>query len=1529
MSTYIRGVSLSKKWLRVIFFALLAVVCATAITLAVVLSGRDNYVVTPETESKVEVLDSSAIISQTGWNDTLLSQLTKNVTSYGDNVALGNAGGQIVSSVVRLGGISWTVVYMQDGIVTLYANEAVATMPFGDNGYDSSAVRDYLINEFYPQFIEKIGYADIEKYIVPYGANEIYYQANGAQAIELSTLNGGEISDNDGVESDLIWLPSAYEVGGFANTDTSPKTRVNSFKVIEADGFTLNSGLWNTSNTIRLMTDTSWLRSSVNGEQAVLKDGVVKQANNGEYAVRPCINIAIPGLANIESADVEVDSANDTILATTATDYSDIFKEYATGTGTQADPYVFTDWRFLVLLSDAVMAGQDTTNMYFRMNGDIDMSSATVWAPIGREGYPFKGYFDGNGYTVSNLASAGSGLVGLFGYVENATITRVGVTNSSWYTTNSNVGGIAGHVTNSLISQCYSDCGVGGWEYVGGIVGRVNNSGSASDATKGVIDCYNLNGITGNDFVGGVAGAVSNSLIKNCYNTGATQAFGSNCGGITSSLISMQGTVQNSVFFNSTNNNIAGATEVASYDTLRDKNAIATTYPGWSFKNGNASGTWFMSNVVNDRLPMLYCFMHKVSVNLISNIPECSVSAGTTDAAVNSSLNIVAYATSTTNAHYMFEGWYHYDVDAAGNKIEGSEREFVLLEDENNGITKGALANNAYPFTYNLVLDDYYNLEAKFVRLYNFEVSAAFNGFTSSYAGGTTFSYSASTSALNSDLSAWTTGAKWYKEGTVMTITIQDDGQRQYSQLLVGNNNTPSNSVSGLGTGDEFYNLDTTAGNWVYNITITNTKEWNGTDVFYFRPVFNRVYNVTTSVAIPDGYSDTMPSSQVTFTNLSNASTSVSSAGGNDSTLYNSTLTLTISNLSELTGKLEFGSWILEFVDASAAAQSSQDLGASVGATNAEFALTKMQAVTDTTTGINVKANFTYAKKQVIIKEMYDGAENAAAGIVYLTTTGQGASFVPTADTTQLSSLDYNTTVYIYVLPSYANGFNYLSNNILGAAGINLSLNSTTGVWSGSFVANFAESSATYNVVYEQSSNFALNFNVTQNGGVASPGLFTLPNNASGLTLGASLSGYTVSVLDSEYNKYYLRTVTVSFSGSEQTYDILTFEPTTIYQGTQGPQTIFTANPGSTASATINTISDIYATAKVTPTNSNTTINVYIDFIAITRTITVNETIDGTITTSRSMYSIAATGVTNGKGGSNYILNDTITLTAGATGSDNIGFRVDSITMSPQLATANISGSAWGNSGTLTFTLTEDVTINIAYTQRPYAITIGDNLNSTSYGTTVPGLNVTETNTFNYTLTGGASTQYTAPFTGKFSNSLTITGYNTQIDLTIDTLERKVVLSRIVVLDSNNALLKEYDPASQFTYTLNDANDNIKIVFEYQLLQALNVTFNDELTGGNSAALVVLENDAGDRLVLIVPTGAEGVTVDCKVAEYRVTITVAIFVQTTITTTPPEAGSDVENSYEITIQDGEATSVAIAVAGIINGPDSVFASGSM
>ncbi|MBO5103171.1 MAG: hypothetical protein J6C13_03690, partial [Clostridia bacterium] len=150
------------------------------------------------------------------------------------------------------------------------------------------------------------------------------------------------------------------------------------------------------------------------------------------------------------------------------------------------------------------------------------MSAVTVWNPIGREGFPFSGTFDGQGYIISNLANSGTGLVGLFGYVSSATISNVAVVDSSWYTTTNNVGTIAGTAASSTIQICYSESGIAGGSNVGGLVG-------ASD-TSDISYCYNLSGVAGSVCVGGIVG-YNQGTIARVYNVGSVSAIQGNSAG--------------------------------------------------------------------------------------------------------------------------------------------------------------------------------------------------------------------------------------------------------------------------------------------------------------------------------------------------------------------------------------------------------------------------------------------------------------------------------------------------------------------------------------------------------------------------------------------------------------------------------------------------------------------------------------------------------------------------------------------------------------------------------------------------------------------------------------------------------------------------------------------------------------------------------------------------------------------------------------------------------------------------------------
>ena len=1531
MSTFIRGVNLSKKWLKTVLITVLALVCATAITLGILFSERKDYSVTPEPGNNVENLDSEALLTSAGWSD-LAYTLVNSVNSHGDNIALGNSGGVVSSPVVKLGGISWTVVYSQNGIVTLLANESVAELAFGGENYKESDVRDYLLNEFYPELLSAIGEQNASL-IVPYGDKSIYYQADGAQAVQISTLNNDDIVDNDGVVGDKVWLPSAYEVGGFANTDTSPKARVNSFKTIDQDGFEVNSGLWNTSNEMRLAVNNAWLRSNINNDQAIIQNGVIKSADEGQIlSVRPCINLALPQYSSNEVVSVsagEAVSSSSTLLV--APDYKGMFTDSlengggaAAGDGSSKSPFTVSNSRMLVLISDAVMAGQDLSGVYFRMTNDIDMSDVTVWDPIGRANFPFRGNFDGDGYVISNLATAGSGLVGLFGNIENAVVQRVGVIDSSWYTSNSNVGAIAGTAIKSLISQCFSNSGVSGYNNVGGLVGSLVSSTStfsvsADNATAGLVNSYNLSGVSGYGNVGGLVGSVSSSTIANCYNIGIAQAVSGATGGVAGAF---SGTAQNVVFYNNADDSVNGTTLVTSYDSLRSK----STYSGWTF----SKDVWFISNVANDRLPMLYIFLKNVDVNLLSSNSACSVSGGGTNLAINSSVTITATAAfSDSTGHYVFDGWYKYDIDSAGNKIENLDQNGNVIYDESDRVisasstTKSATTGGFnYTYTFNNI-DDYYNLEARFIRLYNFD--ALYNGFSEQYeASDFTMTYEVGSEPLNSNLDAWSTGNgdKWFREDSVVHVDLGSATNRIFTSLYYGTNKATPTTV--VPEGDQFIG---TASGGVYTITINNDyNTYASSDYYTLQPRFDRLYQITTSI---DPSTDTTtagvtPETSVTFTNASGSSATVTStATSTEYSRYNNTvLNASVKNTSALNGRLTFSQWSLRNGATVLAAQSNQTASPTF---NLSSVLTSNQPADDVVV-LSVVASFDRASKTVIINEYLDSALNDAPGKVVLSNSRitDTSTIAGMAQNLQVNA-QYGSTVYVYVLPDYTAGYGFSSTKIPG--GLTADGN---GVYCGSFAVTDTTASPTYKVVYETRDDYSLSFNVLLDGSAPTAGLITLTASpTSGLGINASLTGYTTQVTGANYQAYYMDNVVISVGGQPIT---LNYAPNNgAYVGTNQAQQIFRG-------LTTQTIAGIYTQMGVAAGLNNTAISVTVNYISVTQSVTIVQYLDKVQQSlDTSLYSITSGVLGGGSINGKYLRNDTITISINQRG---FGYRVDNITISGVTGfsdgpTYTPNNTTYNNSATASFVLSTDATVNVYYTSHPYTMTIYDNLNSdiTVSGVSIDSIDATGVANSYSASVNSSSVSPATPLNVKFNDTVVISGYNVSANTSVS--NQRVLLDEIYIVDQAGNVIIRYGVENSINFSLNNTylNESItglNVIFKYIKLQALNIQFtNDSGTqvGGESAVLVVLQNDEdpSDRIVLILGEG-DSATPEVQVGTYTMTMSVSIFIRTTVS---GDASDGSDNTYTVSIANGQSADVSIAISEIINGNGSVFGSGTI
>lgn len=156
------------------------------------------------------------------------------------------------------------------------------------------------------------------------------------------------------------------------------------------------------------------------------------------------------------------------------------------------------------------------------------------WNPIGGE-TPFKGIFDGNKHTVSDLYinSSGSNL-GLFGYVDGAEIKNVtvqGNVTGFYEEGNEQSGQYVGLVlgvgtTKSKLENCESRGSVTGCGYVGGIAGLV---------PRGTITlCINRATVTGSSqsgkYIGGIVGYGKG--LSFCANYADITAEGSSVGGL-------------------------------------------------------------------------------------------------------------------------------------------------------------------------------------------------------------------------------------------------------------------------------------------------------------------------------------------------------------------------------------------------------------------------------------------------------------------------------------------------------------------------------------------------------------------------------------------------------------------------------------------------------------------------------------------------------------------------------------------------------------------------------------------------------------------------------------------------------------------------------------------------------------------------------------------------------------------------------------------------------------------------------------
>jgi len=222
---------------------------------------------------------------------------------------------------------------------------------------------------------------------------------------------------------------------------------------------------------------------------------------------------------------------------------------YSGGSGTEVDPYqisTVSDW-------NSLMNTSADWNKRFILTTDISLQGVSLM-PVGSEGTPFTGVFDGNSHIIRNVSinRPTSDFVGLFGYVvydgqiRNLGIENVNITGTSYvgglagcnggtiigcyatgiviqYPTGNGSSGLVGY-NYGTITNCYAMCVVSGSHFVGGLVGY-------NDTDCIITACYATGEVIGGDYTGGLAG-YNDGNISACFWDVNTSGLTTSDGGV-------------------------------------------------------------------------------------------------------------------------------------------------------------------------------------------------------------------------------------------------------------------------------------------------------------------------------------------------------------------------------------------------------------------------------------------------------------------------------------------------------------------------------------------------------------------------------------------------------------------------------------------------------------------------------------------------------------------------------------------------------------------------------------------------------------------------------------------------------------------------------------------------------------------------------------------------------------------------------------------------------------------------------------
>ncbi len=346
--------------------------------------------------------------------------------------------------------------------------------------------------------------------------------------------------------------------------------------------------------------------------------------------------------------------------------------QYSGGDGTRQNPYkISTPDDLALIVKDAY------SSKYFVQTSDIDLtqyldtctSTAQMgWLPIGINGSPFKGFYDGANHKIKGLWIERPSMegTGLFGYTSDATIINVSI-------------------------EIPEGKAITGGKSVAAVCGFA--------AFGQIINCKVTGTIRGESNVGGIAGS-NWGTIQNCSVNATINASAGDCGGISGRA------ANNSwIVFCQTNSTVTGVDRVGG--VLGNSN-MGVTMVFNTFSSGTVSGKTFVGGILGygDRTTRL---CNSYTLSKITGDSACGGVAGVNEGSISNS-----YFLKDTDINVQLSGIGEdkkdqlrntYAVNSSGFKSKATfpwwDFDFVWKIDPS--------VNNGYPFTSLKPADEIYS----------------------------------------------------------------------------------------------------------------------------------------------------------------------------------------------------------------------------------------------------------------------------------------------------------------------------------------------------------------------------------------------------------------------------------------------------------------------------------------------------------------------------------------------------------------------------------------------------------------------------------------------------------------------------------------------------------------------------------------------------------------------------------------------------------------------------------------------------